>query len=104
VPAGLLCEDVTAPPLTVVVVVRTALPVRAAEELPDTRLCDEEAGLTMAVDPAWEEEPETAVALAVGLTTVLCDDERAPPLTVAVVVCEALSSPEAAEELPAAVP
>jgi len=51
----------------------------------------------MAVIPAWEEEPETAVALAVGLTTVLCDDERAPPLTVAVVECEALSAPEAAE-------
>ena len=58
----------------------------------------------MAVIPAWEEEPETAVALAVGLTTVPCDDERAPLLTVAVVMCEALSDPEAADELPAAVP
>jgi len=51
--AGLLCDDVLAPPLMPAVVVWDVLSVtKAAEELPKTEPCDEEAGLAATVDPA----------------------------------------------------
>ena len=99
-----LCDDEEGPLLTVAVVVCEALSaLGTADELPAAVPCDEEIGLIAIVDPVWE-EPETAVALAVGWATVLCDDERALPVVVLVAVCDALSATEPADEPPVTVP